>query len=134
MARKTRHEIKSDNPDYSKGYRDGLKAAFEESELDAYYAGVGYGKKAAGVKHIGFSSPEEREQFQKGIEKKDRHFNSFRAEPPTFWERLFGREEARKRINTSRRTAKKTEKRDARIVKRRTKYKTKVKKKKAGKK
>ena len=30
--------------DYQKGYRDGMQDAFDKSELDAYYAGVGYGK------------------------------------------------------------------------------------------
>ena len=42
--RRIRHNLTSDSSDYHKGYSDGMKAAFEESELDAYYAGVGYGK------------------------------------------------------------------------------------------
>lgn len=90
MSRKVRHILESDSTDYHKGYADGMKAAFEESELDAYYAGVGYGKKSAGDKHIGFSSDEERRQFEAGMKNKSKHFRSYRSEPPTFFERLFG--------------------------------------------
>lgn len=126
MSTKRYNNLQSDDPGYRKGYSDGMKAAFEESELDAYYAGVGFGKKAAGVKHIGFSSPEERASFEKGIEKKDKHFNSYRAEPPTFWERVLGVKETKKKIKRSRRSAKKSSKVTAKIQKRRTKYKAKV--------
>ena len=90
MSRKVRYELQSDSSDYHKGYADGMKAAFEESELDAYYAGVGYGKKAAGDKHIGFNNDEERQQFEAGMKNKGKHFRAYRAEPPTFLERLFG--------------------------------------------
>lgn len=90
MSRRVRNEIRSDSTDYHKGYADGMKAAFEESELDAYYAGVGYGNKAAGDKHIGFSSDEERQQFEAGVKNKSKHFRAYRSEPPTFLERLFG--------------------------------------------
>lgn len=89
MSRKSRHKLRSDSNDYHKGYADGMKAAFEESELDAYYAGVGYGKKAAGTKHLGFTSDKERIQFEAGIKRSDNHFRAYRSEPPSFWERLF---------------------------------------------
>ena len=82
---------------YQKGYRDGMQDAFDKSELDAYYAGVGYGKMKAKDKHIGFNSDEERREFEKGIADKDEHFKSYRAHK-SFWERLFGigRKESRK--------------------------------------
>ncbi|MBQ2877132.1 MAG: hypothetical protein IJE25_08990 [Clostridia bacterium] len=44
--RKRRPSAAGDGSEYSKGYMDGLKASFEEAELDAYYAGVGFGKKS----------------------------------------------------------------------------------------
>ena len=75
--------------DYQKGYRDGMQDAFDKSELDAYYAGVGYGKMKAKDKYIGFNSDEERREFEKGIANKDQHFKSYRARR-SFWERLFG--------------------------------------------
>ena len=74
---------------YQKGYRDGMQDAFDKSELDAYYAGVGYGKMKAKDKHIGFNSEEERREFEKGIADKDEHFKSYRARR-SFWERLLG--------------------------------------------
>ena len=76
--------------DYKKGYLDGLADAYKDNELSAYYAGVGYGKKAAGDDSIGFNSHEELSQFQHGVASKDKHFNSFRTEPLSWWERLFG--------------------------------------------
>ena len=74
---------------YQKGYRDGMQDAFDKSELDAYYAGVGYGKMKAKDKHIGFNSDEERREFEKGIANKDQHFKSYRVRR-SFWEKLFG--------------------------------------------
>ena len=101
MSRKVRHKFSSDSNEYHKGYADGMKAAFEESELDAYYAGVGYGKKAAGTKHLGFTSDREREQFEAGIKRSDSHFKAYRSEPPTFWERLFCRSSKKERATGS---------------------------------
>ena len=92
MSRSNRYNLRSDADDYRKGYADGMKAAFEETELDAYYAGVGYGKKVAKTKHIGFSNPEERENFEKGIRNHNKHFHSYKAEK-SFFEKLFGRRE-----------------------------------------
>ena len=107
MPRKARHLMRDNTPDYQMGYADGMKAAFEESELDAYYAGVGYGKKAAGDKHIGFNNDEERQQFEAGIQNRGKHFRSYRAEP-TFFERLFGIKPRSDRVKTvSKRGAKK---------------------------
>lgn len=86
--------------DYQKGYRDGMQDAFDKSELDAYYAGVGYGKMKSKDKHIGFNSDEERREFEKGIADKDEHFKSYRAHK-TLWERFLlflgiGRKTSRK--------------------------------------
>ena len=97
MSRKTRYQMASDSSDYHKGYSDGMKAAFEESELDAYYAGVGYGKSQSKDKHIGFNNAEERRQFEKGMQKKDDHFNAYRVQKRSFWERLFGGQTSRAR-------------------------------------
>lgn len=113
MSRKVRHILESDSTDYHKGYADGMKAAFEESELDAYYAGVGYGKKSAGDKHIGFNSAEERYQFEKGIKNRGKHFNSVRVEPKSLLEKIidtFGRS-ARKKRKVDRKTKKNDKKR-----------------------
>ncbi|MBQ8583285.1 MAG: hypothetical protein IJ488_01570 [Clostridia bacterium] len=108
MSRKARHEMQSDSSDYRKGYSDGMKAAFEESELDAYYAGVGYGKKASGDKHIGFNNDEERQQFEAGMRNKGKHFRAYRAEPPTFLERLFGGKSVRRENAVAEYRSKKT--------------------------
>ena len=89
--KQNRYFMSSDSSEYQKGYADGMKASFESSELDAYYAGVGYAKKASGDKHIGFNSDLERQQFEDGMKNKNKHFKSYRAELPNFWERLFCR-------------------------------------------
>ena len=93
---KKRYYMRSDSSEYRKGYADGMKASFESSELDAYYAGVGYAKKASGDKYIGFNSDLERQQFEAGMKNKGKHFRYYRAEPPTFWERLFGGKSTRR--------------------------------------
>ena len=93
----TRFKKRSDDSDYSKGYMDGLQDAYDSSELDAYYTGVGYGKKESGDKHIGFNSEKEREMFEQGVSQKDNHFRAWRVERPTFLERLIGIKDHRKR-------------------------------------
>ena len=98
MSRRTRYKEFDNSSDYTKGYLAGQKAAFEESELDAYYAGVGYGKKTAKTKHIGFSSPEERRNFESGMRNHNKHFHSYRGEL-TFFEKIFGRKKTEKRID-----------------------------------
>ena len=98
--RKNRYSINSDDSNYRKGYTDGMRDAFNEAELDAYYMGVGYGKKASGDKHIGFNNDKEREQFEAGIENKSKHFRAYRSEPLSFFERLFGRGRAKTESST----------------------------------
>ena len=115
--RKRRPSAAGDGSEYSKGYMDGLKASFEEAELDAYYAGVGFGKKAAGDEHIGFTSDSERRQFELGIAKKDEHFHSYRSEPLGFFERLFGKKTSRK-DTISAKNVKKLKKKARKTVKR----------------
>lgn len=105
------YNASSDSSEYRKGYEDGMNKAFEDSELDAYYAGVGYGKKAAGDKHIGFNNPEERRQFQRGVENKDEHFKVIRVRPPSFLERLFRSFSSKKKFKRKKRREKRYEKR-----------------------
>lgn len=89
MSRKKNMVNQDPDSVYLKGYYDGMRDTFDNSEFDAYYAGVGFGKMKAKDKHIGFNSQEEREAFERGIEHKDKHFKSVRAYR-SFWERLFG--------------------------------------------
>lgn len=110
MSRRTRYKEFDNSSDYTKGYLAGQKAAFEESELDAYYAGIGYGKKMAKTKHIGFSTPEERRNFENGIKNHDSYFHSYRGEPTVF-EKIFGRKNTQKRIDYSYKSKKKHKKR-----------------------
>ena len=91
MRRKRSSKSFSKVTEYEKGYSDGMKAAFEDSELDAYYTGVGYGKRQSKDKHIGFNSSEERRQFEKGVRNKDAHFKSYEVKEPSFFEKLFGK-------------------------------------------
>lgn len=117
--KKARHSISSDSTEYRKGYQDGMKQAFEESELDAYYAGVGYGKMVAGDKHIGFNSAEERRQFELGIAKRDNHFRAYRVKKLSWWEKLFGIKTSRRTdIDTSQKSRKSTYKKVRRVKKR----------------
>ena len=95
MADKKRMPMRSDTPEYHQGYLDGRRSAFDDAELDAYYAGVGYGKKNTNTKHMGFTSDEERRQFEMGISNSYKHFRAYRAEPLTLWERLFGKKKSR---------------------------------------
>ena len=80
----------SDNDQYLKGYTAGLADASDSILSDAYFAGVGAGKMAAGDTHIGFNSERERELYNKGFEDRDKHFKSFRTTKPSFLEMLFG--------------------------------------------
>ena len=95
MADKQRMPMRSDTHEYHRGYLDGRRSAYDDAELDAYYAGVGYGKKNVKTKHMGFTSDEERRQFEMGISNSHKHFRAYRAEPLSFWERMFGRKKAR---------------------------------------
>lgn len=98
MRIKRRSKSVSNVTEYEKGYSDGMKAAFEDSELDAYYTGVGYGKRQSKDKHIGFNSSEERRQFEKGVQNKDAHFKSYEVKEPSFFEKLFGKSSGSLRI------------------------------------
>ena len=89
MARNIRYSIRENNSDYNKGFIDGTKASFEQSALDAYYTGVGYGKKSVGDKHIGFNSDDERLQFEAGVRNNKKHFRAYRTEKPSLFERIF---------------------------------------------
>ena len=98
--KKTRGQpVEKNGNEYQRGYLEGMKAAFEDTELDAYYAGVGYGKRIAGDKNLGFNSAKECETFEQGIRNKDKHFKSYRAKEPNFFERLFGLHFGKDRIN-----------------------------------
>ena len=87
--------------DYQKGYLAGMQDAFDKSELDAYYAGVGYGKMQSKDKHIGFNSAQEREQFEKGLANKDKHFKSYKLRKG-FFEKFFGSREKTHIVKTKR--------------------------------
>ena len=76
--------------DYERGYHAGYNAKIEKIDENAYFVGVGYGKKNARDAYIGFNSADEREQFEKGVRENHKHFNAKRVEPLTWWERLFG--------------------------------------------
>lgn len=113
--------------DYKRGYADGLKGAFDELELDAFYAGVGYGKKANGIKNIGFSSPEEKASFEQGINNSSKHFQAPRYEPLSFFERLLGKGESFHKIKRSRRRRARSQKHYERAQKKHSSYKEKYK-------
>lgn len=130
MVRKRRHNASSDSADYMRGYADGMKGAFEESELDAYYAGVGYAKKNKGVKNIGFSSPEERASFEHGMSSEAKHFSAPRYEPLTFIERLLGKRERVKKAKRSKRAYVDSQSYTKRMQKKHSTYKRKMNKKK----
>lgn len=88
------------NLDYEAGYQDGVVAAYERNELAAYYAGVGYGKNAAGDKHIGFNSSSERDSFEKGISNRNKHFGAYKVRKKlNIFQRLFTSKKDKK-INT----------------------------------
>lgn len=119
MSKKRYQNMRDDGSDYTRGYQDGMNAAFDNSELDAYYAGVGFGKYAAGDKHLGFNSAEEKAEFEKGITNKDNHFKSYRAQPLTLWERVcsffFGSKSNPDKINyQTRRDRKRSARKDRR--------------------
>ena len=101
----------SNDAEYRKGYYDGQHDAFAASELDAYYAGVGFGKREHGDAHIGFNNSKERRQFEEGIRNRNKHFNGYRVKPLTFWERIFGRKDDAEWVDyTGRRAANKDRK------------------------
>lgn len=139
---KKRYRIRDDSRDYNKGFADGMKASFEESELDAYYTGVGYGKKSAGDKHLGFNSDDERLQFEAGVRNNKKHFRAYRAEKPSLFERIFCAnslkkersiggyknhrvERVKKRVKQQRNTRKKAQRRSEKRVARKNSWKNK---------
>lgn len=89
MSRKVRYKMRENDSEYNKGFTDGLQASFDSSELDAYYAGVGYGKAIAKNKRLGFNSEEERLEFEKGMRNRNNHFHAYRARKPNIFERIF---------------------------------------------
>ena len=127
MSYQTRPGVRrTESEDYNTGYADGVRAAIEEQELDAYYAGVGFGKKSAGVTHLGFSNEKEREMFDEGMKKHNKHFTAYRSEPPTLFERLFGRAlkfvGIKKSKKRSEREQRKKQRADSRHARTRAKY------------
>ena len=106
------------NDDYKQGYLDGMNDKIIETGAHAYFAGVGYGKKEAGEKHLGFADHEHLESFNRGVRDKDKHFISVKKEMG-FFEKLFdfkGRRSARnrKRAAKNQRRKKKVLRRNAR--------------------
>ena len=89
MSRKKRYTMSKPSSDYSKGFNDGMNASYDKSELDAYYTGVGYGKKSSGDKHLGFNSDKERLQFEAGVRNYKKHYRVYRVEKPSLFERIF---------------------------------------------
>ena len=127
MSRKTRfNNIRENDSEYNKGYLDGMQASFDSSELDAYYAGVGYGKAIAKNKHLGFNSEEERLEFEKGMRNKNNHFHVYRAKKPGFFERIFFpgalEKEKRKTRIKERRDQRAKKRNEKKTVKRRNRY------------
>lgn len=120
--KKTFNNTQGGLSEYQKGYLDGQHDTFEASELDAYFAGVGFGKREHGDKHLGFSSAKERYQFEKGIKEKDDHFNAYRAGRLSLWERLFGKTESKKLNYTGRRSARRTTKKVNKQHKKKARY------------
>lgn len=112
--------------DYLKGYYDGMRDTFDNSEFDAYYAGVGYAKRNKGVKSIGFSSSQERESFERGMNSEAKHFTASRYEPLTFIERLLGKRERVERVKRSKKLYKKKQRNTNRIKNKHEKYKKRV--------
>ena len=100
MALKNRRNMShaENAKDYSEGYLDGVRDAIEDSEIHAYYAGVGYGKHRSGNTNLGFNTRDERESFHAGINNNDKHFNSYQYKTPGFFARLFKRFSESERI------------------------------------
>ena len=96
--------MNKNNGDYKQGYLDGMNDKIIETGAHAYFAGVGYGKKEAGEKHLGFADHEHLESFNRGVRDKDKHFISVKKEMG-FFEKLFdfkGRKQRRVLKNASR--------------------------------
>ena len=103
--------------DYSVGYRDGIEEQRDSKSMAAYYTGVGYGKREAGEKHLGFTSQAERESFDNGVRSKDKHFRAHRYKKPSLFERLaraFKIRDGRRRAKDSKRRADRTARRHER--------------------
>ena len=88
--------MKKNNDAYAEGYQDGVRASLEDTGIHAYFAGVGYGKKSAADRHIGFESHKHLEEFEKGVRQKDKHFIAVKKEMG-FFERLFDFKSRRRR-------------------------------------
>ena len=113
-----KHNNASDTPEYQKGYIDGMTDTITDTNVHAFFAGVGYGKSEANVTHLGFNSAEERECFERGMAKKDEHFNAYRSERRLDWiDRLLGRRAAKPPRLKSRTPVKPKKKQKAKVNK-----------------
>ena len=113
-----KHANNVDNSsDYQKGYIDGITDSMTDTNVHAFFAGVGYGKSEANVTHLGFNSAEERESFERGMAKKDDHFNAYRSERRLTWlDNILGRKTAKpKRLKSKTRV--KPKKKQKKVVK-----------------
>ena len=77
----------------SDAYNDGFEDGKADVDTQAYFMGVGYGKRQNDVKHIGFKTKEHKDSFVQGAKAHDRHFLSYSTEepvarPPSLLERL----------------------------------------------
>ena len=109
--KKHRAQVTSNPGEYQQGYIDGLQAAFDESELDAFYTGVGFGKSQNGDKHIGFNSPSERASFERGMRDSKKHFNAERIKKETSFERWLRSIKAKLKYKTKLKSADKNRRR-----------------------
>ena len=89
-------------------FYEGVEHGRNDPEVHAYYAGVGYGKKSGGSRHVGFKSQSERAAFDRGFDARDRHFIAVEKEEPSWIEKLFGLSKKKKASNAKRRVSKKT--------------------------
>ena len=90
-------------------FYEGVEHGRNDPDVHAYYAGVGYGKKSGGSRHVGFKSQSERAAFDRGFDARDRHFIAVEKEEPSWIEKLFGLSKKKKKAsNAKRRVSKKT--------------------------
>ena len=90
MARK-KHNYHGSSEAEERAFYSGVNSGQADSDVHAFFVGVGYGKGARGDRHVGFREPSQKSSFDRGVENCNKHFSVVEVDKP-WWKRLFSGE------------------------------------------
>ena len=90
---KRKHYYPGATDEHQHAFYSGVDSGREDKEVHAYYVGVGYGKGVRGDSHVGFTDPEHKSNFDRGVQSCNKHFVPHEVHKP-WWKRLFSGEKS----------------------------------------